>query len=213
MASPGNGTAPHLAGELFKMMVGLNMVHVPYRGSAPALTDLIGGQVQVMFIGTAGVVEYIQAGRLRALAVTTATRADVLANLPTVGDFVPGYESSAWFGIGAPKNTPAEIIDKLNREINAAFADPNIKERLAELGGPPVSAHHRPLGGSSAMKPKSGPKSSNSRASSLNDRVAPCDNKPLGKGRPCRQNPNLPISPPSGMNSPSIPNLGSGMFI
>jgi tripartite-type tricarboxylate transporter receptor subunit TctC len=139
MASPGSGTAPHLAGELFKMMVGVNMVHVPYRGSAPALTDLIGGQVQVMFIGTVGVVEHIQSGKLRAIAVTTAARADVLPNLPTVGDFVPGYESSAWFGIGAPRNTPTEIVDKLNREINAALADPKMKARLADVGGQVLS--------------------------------------------------------------------------
>jgi tripartite-type tricarboxylate transporter receptor subunit TctC len=121
------------------MMVGVNMVHVPYRGSAPALTDLIGGQVQVMFIGTVGVVEHIQSGKLRAIAVTTAARADVLPNLPTVGDFVPGYESSAWFGIGAPRNTPTEIVDKLNREINAALADPKMKARLADVGGQVLS--------------------------------------------------------------------------
>jgi len=108
---------------------------VPYRGSAPALTDLIGGQVQVMFIGTVGVVEHIKAGKLHAIAVTTATRANVLPDLPTVGDFVPGYESSAWFGIGAPRNTPAEIVDKLNKEINAALADPKIKAQLADFGG------------------------------------------------------------------------------
>jgi tripartite-type tricarboxylate transporter receptor subunit TctC len=134
MASPGTGTGPHIAGELFKMMTGVGMVHVPYRGAAPALTDLLGGQVQVMFSGPVGVLEYIHGGKLRALAVTTATRADALPSLPTVGDFVPGYESSGWFGIGAPKNTPAEIIDKLNREINAALADPNIRARLADLG-------------------------------------------------------------------------------
>jgi tripartite-type tricarboxylate transporter receptor subunit TctC len=134
MASPGTGTGPHIAGELFKMMTGVDMAHVPYRGAALALTDLLGGQVQVMFSGPVGLIEYIQAGKLRALAVTTVSRADALPDLPTVGDFVPGYESSGWFGVGAPKNTPAEIIDKLNREINAALADPKIRARLADLG-------------------------------------------------------------------------------
>jgi tripartite-type tricarboxylate transporter receptor subunit TctC len=122
-------------GELFKMMAGVDMVHVPYRGGGPALTDLIAGQVQVMFPATVVSIEYIRAGRLRALAVTTATRSEVLPDLPTVGEFVPGYEASAWFGIGAPKNTPSEIIDKLNKEINAALGDPNMKARLADLGG------------------------------------------------------------------------------
>ena len=116
------------------MMAGVNMVHVPYRGGAPALTDLIGGQVQVMFIGPIEVVEHIKTGRLRALAVSTAKRLDVLPDLPTVADFVPGYESSSWFGIGAPRSTPAEIIGKLNSEINNALADPKIKARLADLG-------------------------------------------------------------------------------
>jgi tripartite-type tricarboxylate transporter receptor subunit TctC len=134
MASAGNGTGPHVAGELFKMMAGVNMVHVPYRGGAPALTDLIGGRVQVIFIGPIEVIEHIKAGKLRALAVSTATRSDVLPDLPTMGDFVPGYESSSWFGIGAPKNAPTEIVDKLNREINAALADPKTKARLADLG-------------------------------------------------------------------------------
>jgi tripartite-type tricarboxylate transporter receptor subunit TctC len=131
MASAGNGTGPHLAGELFKMMAGVNMVHVPCRGGAPALTDLITGQVQVMFIGPTGVIEHIQAGKLRALGVTTATRSEVLPDIPTVGDFVPGYESSQWFGLGAPKNA---IIDKLNKEINAGLAEPKLKARFAELG-------------------------------------------------------------------------------
>src|SRR5216684_474570 len=135
MASAGNGTGPHLSGELFKMMAGVDMVHVPYRGGAPALTDLIGGQVQVMFIGPIEVVEHIKTGRLRALAVSTARRLDVLPDLPMVGDFVPGYESSTWFGVGAPRNAPAEIIGKLNSEINNALADPKIKARLADLGG------------------------------------------------------------------------------
>ena len=125
----------HVAGELFKMMAGVDMVHVPYRGGGPALTDLLGGQVQVMFAVPASSIEHIRAGKLRALAVTTATRSEALPDIPTVGDFVPGYEASAWFGIGAPKNTPAEIVDKLNKEINAALADPKIKARLADLGG------------------------------------------------------------------------------
>jgi tripartite-type tricarboxylate transporter receptor subunit TctC len=135
MASPGIGTAPHLAGELFKTMAGLNLVHVPYRGGAPALTDLISGQVQVMFLSPAASIEYIRSGRLRALAVTSATRWEGLPDLPTVVDFLPGYEASAWFGVGAPKNTPSEIIDKLNTEINAALSDPKLKARLADLGG------------------------------------------------------------------------------
>ena len=120
MASAGIGTSHHVSGELFKMMTGVDMVHVPYRGAAPALTDLLGGQVQVMFDVMASSIEYIRAGKLRALAVTTATRSEALPDIPTVGEFVPGYEASGWFGIGAPKNTPAEIIDKLNKEINAA---------------------------------------------------------------------------------------------
>ena|SRR5262245_4354274 len=138
MASAGNGTGPHLAGELFKMMTGINMVHVPYRGGAPALADLIAGQVQVIFIGPIEVIEQIRDGRLRALAVTTVTRSAELPDLPTVGDFVAGYESSGWFGIGAPKNTPAEVIGKLNSKINAALADPTIKARLTDLGTTPL---------------------------------------------------------------------------
>jgi tripartite-type tricarboxylate transporter receptor subunit TctC len=138
MASAGNGTSSHMAGELFKMMAGVDMVHVPYRGQGPALTDLLGGQVQVMFATTPGTTEYITAGRLRALAVTTATRAEVLPDLPTVGDFLPGYESSQWYGFGAPKNTPAEIIDRLNKEINAGLANLDMKARLAVLGGTPL---------------------------------------------------------------------------
>jgi tripartite-type tricarboxylate transporter receptor subunit TctC len=139
MASPGNGTSLHVVGELFKMMTGVNMVHVPYRGGGPALTDLLGGQVQVYFTGTVSSIEYIRAGRLRALAVTSATRSDALPDVPTVGEFVPGYEASAFFGIGAPKSTPAEIVDKLNREINEALSDPRIGARLAEVGGTVVA--------------------------------------------------------------------------
>ena len=134
MASAGVGTPGHLAGELFKLMAGVDMVHVPYRSGAPAQADLIGGQVQLMFLSPVGLIEYVQADKLRALAVTTATRSDALSDIPTVGDFLPGYEASAWWGIGAPRNTPAEIVDKLNAEINAGLADPKIKARLADLG-------------------------------------------------------------------------------
>jgi tripartite-type tricarboxylate transporter receptor subunit TctC len=134
MASAGIGTPGHLAGELFKLMAGVDMVHVPYRSGAPAQTDLIGGQVQLMFLSPVGLIEYIQTDKLRALAVTTATRSELQSDLPTVGDFLPGYEASAWWGIGAPKNTPAEIVDKLNKEINAGLADAKIKRRLADLG-------------------------------------------------------------------------------
>ena len=138
MASPGVGTTPHVAGELFKMMAGVDMVHVPYRGGGPALTDLLGGQVQVMFVTTVSSIGYIKAGRLRALAVTTGTRLEALPDLPTVAEFVPGYEASPWFGVGAPKSTPVEIVENLNKEINAGLADPRIKVRLAELGGEPM---------------------------------------------------------------------------
>jgi tripartite-type tricarboxylate transporter receptor subunit TctC len=139
MASPGNGTSLHVVGELFKMMTGVNMVHVPYRGGGPALTDLLGGQVQVYFTGTVSSIEYIKTGRLRALAVTTATRSEALPDVPTVSEFVPGYEASGWFGVGAPKSTPTEIIDKLNNEVNAALADPKMKARLADVGGSALS--------------------------------------------------------------------------
>jgi tripartite-type tricarboxylate transporter receptor subunit TctC len=135
MASPGNGTGPHLAGELFKMMAGIDVLHVPYRGGAPALTDLIGGQVQMMFDALPSSIEHIKGGELRALAVTTATRSEALPEVPTIGEFVPGYEASAWFGVGAPKGTPIEIVDRLNKEINAGLAEPRIKRRLADLGG------------------------------------------------------------------------------
>jgi len=135
MASPGVGTTPHLAGELFKAMAGVDMTHVPYRGGGPALTDMLGGQVQVNFPGTVSSIEHIRAGRLRALAVTTATRSDALPDVPTVGEFVPGYEAGNWFGLGAPKATPAEIVEKLNAAINAGLADPKLKARLADVGG------------------------------------------------------------------------------
>jgi tripartite-type tricarboxylate transporter receptor subunit TctC len=135
MASAGNGSAPHMAGELFNVMAGVNMVHVPYRGQGPALTDLLGGQVQVLFATTPGTTEYVKTGKLRALAVTTASRAEVLPDLPVVGDFLAGYEASQWYGVGAPKNTPAEIVDRLNKDINAALADPKMKARFADIGG------------------------------------------------------------------------------
>jgi tripartite-type tricarboxylate transporter receptor subunit TctC len=134
-ASSGNGTSVHLSGELFKVMTGVELTHVPYRGSAPALTDMISGTVHVMFDNMPSSLPHIQAGKLRALAVTTAKRSDALPEIPTVADTVPGYEASAFFGMGAPKGTPTEIIDKLNKEINAALADPGMKAKLAELGG------------------------------------------------------------------------------
>jgi tripartite-type tricarboxylate transporter receptor subunit TctC len=142
-ASAGVGTASHLAGEMFKVKAGVDLVHVAYRGDGPAMTDLIGGQVQVGFATMTASIGHIRNGKLRPLAVTTATRSDVLPELPTVGDFIPGYEASSWFGVAAPKDTPAEVIDTLNREINAGFADPRIRARLAEMSG-------MPLGGSPA---------------------------------------------------------------
>jgi tripartite-type tricarboxylate transporter receptor subunit TctC len=138
MASGGVGTGSHIAGELFKMMAGVDMVHVPYRGGGPAYNDLLAGQVQVIFATTVASIGYIRVGRLRALAVTAATRSDALPDIPTVAEFVLGYEASYWAGIGAPKATPAEIVEKLNKEINAALADPKIKARLADLGGAPL---------------------------------------------------------------------------
>jgi tripartite-type tricarboxylate transporter receptor subunit TctC len=134
-ASGGVGSSVHVSGELFKMMTSVSMVHVPYRGAAPALADLMGGQVQVMFDLMNSSIEHIRAGNVRPLAVTTVTRSDALPDLPTIGDFVPGYEASSWSGIGAPRKTPDEIIDKLNKDINAALADPKMKARLADLGG------------------------------------------------------------------------------
>jgi tripartite-type tricarboxylate transporter receptor subunit TctC len=135
MASAGNGTLPHVAGELFKMMTGTEMVTVTYRGAAPALADLLGGQVQVYFGTTPASIEHVRAGRLRAIAVTTAARLDLLPNLPTVSDIVPDYEATGWWGIGAPKGTPADVIERLNADINAALADPALKARIADLGG------------------------------------------------------------------------------
>ena len=135
MASAGSGSAPHMAGELFKLMTGVDMVHVPYRGQGPAMTDLLSGQVQVLFAAAPGTADFIKTGKLRALAVTTAARMQEQPDIPAVGDFVPSYEASQWYGFAAPKNTPAEIVDKLNKEINAAIADPAMKARLAAIGG------------------------------------------------------------------------------
>jgi tripartite-type tricarboxylate transporter receptor subunit TctC len=139
MASAGIGTPGHVAGELFKIMTGVDMVHVPYRGSAPLVTDLLGGQVQAAFDNLPPSIGHIRTGTLRALAVTSAMRSEALPDIPTVGEFVPGYEASSWQGIGAPKNTPSAIIDKLNGEINAVIADPKMKARLADLGGTVLS--------------------------------------------------------------------------
>jgi tripartite-type tricarboxylate transporter receptor subunit TctC len=135
MASAGTGTSLHMSGELFKILTGVDLVHVPYRGGAPALTDLMGGQVQVIFSVMPETIEFVRAGKLRALAVTTASRSDQLPDVPSVSEFVPGYESSSWYGVAAPKGTPAQIVDTLNREVNAALADPKMKARFAELGG------------------------------------------------------------------------------
>ena len=135
MASGGIGTPGHISGELFKMMTGVNIGHVPYRGAAPALTDLLAGQVQVYFSPMPAAIEYIRSGKLRAIAVTTAARSEALPDIATVAEYVPGYEASNWAGICAPKATPAEIVEKLNREINAGLADPRMKARLADLGG------------------------------------------------------------------------------
>ncbi len=146
MASTGSGTSTHLSGELFKAMASVDMLHVPYRGNAPALTDLLAGQVQVLFDSISTSIEHIRAGKLRALAVTSAARSQALPDLPTVGDFVPGYEASAFFGVAAPKNTPAEIIEKLNKDINAGLADPKIKARLADLGGTVLPGSHADFG-------------------------------------------------------------------
>jgi tripartite-type tricarboxylate transporter receptor subunit TctC len=136
--SGGNGSSLHVVGELFKMMAGFDMVHVPYRGGAPALSDLLGGQIQLMFDTVPQSIEHIRAGRLRALAVTTATRSEALPDVPTMNDFVPGFEAGSWWGVGAPKGTPAEIVDELNRGINAGLVDPGIKAKLAALGTTPL---------------------------------------------------------------------------
>jgi tripartite-type tricarboxylate transporter receptor subunit TctC len=135
MASAGTGGGTHLGGELFKTMAGVNLVHVPYRGNGPALVALLGGQAEVLFPSFPSSIEYIRTGKLRGLAVVTATRSDALPDIPTVAEFVPGYEASSWYGVGAPKATPVEIVEKLNKEINAGLADPKLKARLADLGG------------------------------------------------------------------------------
>ena len=140
MASAGTGSSGHLAGEMFKMMAGVNMLHVPYRGAAPALTDLLGGQVLTGVTGIAGSIEHVRSGKLRALAVTTASRSQALPNIPSASENVPGYVASTWYGFAAPRSTPPEIIGKLNAEINAALADPNIRARLVELGGTPLTS-------------------------------------------------------------------------
>jgi len=133
-ASGGIGGSPHVSGELFKMMAGVNLVHVPYRGAVAAITDMLSGQVQVFFDNLPSSIEYIKAGKLRALAVTTASRSEALPDLPTVSEFVPGYDASPWWGVGVPKNTPADIVDKLNKEINAGLADPKMRARIVDLG-------------------------------------------------------------------------------
>jgi tripartite-type tricarboxylate transporter receptor subunit TctC len=138
-ASSGNGSTIHMSAELFKMMVGVNMVHVPYRGGAPALTDMLAGQVQVMFDNLPTSIEHIRAGKLRPLAITSTTRSELLPDVPTLSDFVPGYESSAWYGVGAPKGTPPEIIERLNKEVNAFLVDPKMKTRIAEMGATTVA--------------------------------------------------------------------------
>jgi tripartite-type tricarboxylate transporter receptor subunit TctC len=138
-ASGGTGAPSHVAAELFKIMAGVDLVHVPYRGAAPALTDLLGGQVQVYFGPMPASIEHIKTGRLRALAVTTATRSDAMPELPTIGESLPGYEASTWYGIGAPRNTPSAIIERLNKETNASLVDPKLKARLDVLGGTPFS--------------------------------------------------------------------------
>ena len=140
MGSSGSGTPAHVFGELFKFMTGVDLVHVPYRGAAPALADLLAGQLQVLFDPMPNPIEYIKAGKVRPLAITSATRSEILPDLPTMGEFVPGYEASFVFGIGAPKDTPAEIVDKLNKEINAALADPKIKARVADMGGAVIAS-------------------------------------------------------------------------
>jgi tripartite-type tricarboxylate transporter receptor subunit TctC len=146
MASAGTGSGPHMAGELFNFMAGVKMVHVPYRGQGPALSDLLGGQVQVLFATTPGTSDFVRTGKLRALAVTTPTRAEVFTELPRASDFVPGYEVSLWYGMTAPKNTPVEVIDKLNREINAALSDTRMRTKFAEIGGEPLAGSSSEFG-------------------------------------------------------------------
>ena len=157
MASSGNGSTIHMSGELFKMMTGVNMIHVPYRGGALALTDMIGGQVQVMFDNIPTAMEFVRSGKLRGLAVTGAGRSETLPDLPTVADFLPGYEATSWYGLGAPKGTPAEIIEKLNREVNAILAEPKTKARFLELGASMLPGSARAISASSSpTRPRSG---------------------------------------------------------
>ena len=158
MSSAGVGAIGHLAGELFKMMAGVNLVHVPFGGNSPALTALLGGQVEVSFASLPSSIEFIRTGKLRGLAVTSATRSEALPDLPSIGEHVPGYEVSAWYGVGAPKDTPAEIVDKLNREINAGLADPKLKARIADFGGTVLALSPAEFGNSSPTKLKSGPR-------------------------------------------------------
>jgi tripartite-type tricarboxylate transporter receptor subunit TctC len=139
MGSAGIGSSGHLAGELFKLMTGVDLVHVPYRGNGPALTDLLGGQIQVLFATAPSAIEYIRSGQLRALGVTTAARSQAMPDVPTIGEFVPGYEAMAWYGIGAPNGTPAQIIDRLNKENNAGLADPGLSARFVSLGIEPLA--------------------------------------------------------------------------
>ena len=147
MASAGNGTPQHVAGELFKMMAGVDLLHVPYRGSGPALSDLVGGQaVQVMFDAVPSAVGHVRGGRLRALAVTSAARSEALPDTPVLGDFLPGYEASSWYGVGAPRGTPAGVVERLNREINAGLADPGMGARFADLGATPMPGTAADLG-------------------------------------------------------------------
>jgi len=156
MGSGGSGAPSHMAGELFKMMAGVGMVHVPYRGLAPAFTDLIGGQVQVIFGALTSSIGYIKAGRLRALAVTTAKRSEALPDVPTVDEFVPGYEASGWFGIGAPNGASSEVVDQLNKQINESLDDPKMKARLLDLGGTPMAMMPADFGELIAADTKSG---------------------------------------------------------
>jgi tripartite-type tricarboxylate transporter receptor subunit TctC len=168
MASAGNGTAVHVFGELFKVMTGVDMVHVPYRGTPLAMTDLFAGQVHVIFDNMPGSIAYIRGGKLRPLAVTTATRSDLLPDVPALSDFVPGYEASAWYGVGAPRDTPTAIIERLNREIYGALANPTLQARLVPAA-PRCRVRPPTCASSSPMRPRNGPGWSNSRAPSRID--------------------------------------------
>ena len=159
MASAGNGSSPHIAGELFKLTAGINLINVPYHGTAPSIAALLGGQVEAFFSSVPGAVEFIRSGKLRALAVTTETRSDALPDIPTMGEFVHGYEASIWYGAGAPRKTSAEVIDKLNQELDAGLADPKIRARLADAGGTPLVLDRPPISASSSsMKLRNGPR-------------------------------------------------------